>query len=134
MPVYWREALKGPWLVLVYADPYGMDEVERVMHEIFARPEREPELRLLIDRRHCTAPELDFVRRLLSCGERHRDWFHGARIAVVAASDVAFGMGRMVEHLAEVNDLPPTLRTFREWNEAERWLEAGAPPDGLSPR
>jgi hypothetical protein len=128
MPVHFREALKGPWLVLVYADPYSMDDVERVMQTVLSHPRARSPLRLLIDRRYSTAPDSHFIGRLLACGERHREQFHGARVAVVVTSDVALGVARMVENLVELTDLPPIVRSFQVWDDAERWL-ASAPID-----
>ena len=127
MPVYWREGLKGRWAVLVYTDPYTMEQFERVMADIFADPISRPQLRLLIDRRSCSTPMPDFARRLVDFAERHRDRFAGAKVAAVVADDAMFGMGRMVENMLEAKGLPPEMRTFRDWSVAEQWLEEVRP-------
>ena len=123
MPVSWHEASNGPWVVIVYTDPYTIDDFERVMLEILAHPIAHPELRLLIDRRHCSTPLPDFVRRLVQCAERHRTQLAGSRTAAVVKDDAMYGMGRMIENLVEAKKLPQEVRTFRDWDAAERWLQ-----------
>jgi len=48
----------------------------------------------------------------------------GARVAVLVAHDVDFGLMRMLDLLTE-NRRPDELRTFRDRAEAERWLGGG---------
>ena len=122
MPVYWRESLKGRWAVVVYSDPYTMEQFERVMSEIFAHPISRPELRLLVDRRYCSAPMSDFIQRMVACADKHRVQLAGSRAAAVVSTDAMYGMGRMLESLVEAKSLPGEVRTFRDWDEAEQWL------------
>ena len=52
------------------------------------------------------------------------------RCAVVAASDVVFGLSRMYEVYSE--GAPVEVRTFRDWDRAVAWLTEGElhPPAG----
>lgn len=126
MPISWREGIKGRYAVIVYSDPYTLGEFACAMAGVFAHPVSQPTVRLLIDRRYCSAPTTLFVRRLVEFAELNPERLTDARIAAVASHDVTFGMGRMLETLVEVHRLPYTLRTFREWDDAERWLVESA--------
>jgi SpoIIAA-like len=127
VPVYWREALKGRWAVIVYSDPYTMEQFEQVMAQILAHPISRPALRLLIDRRYCSAPLTDFVQRMVAYAEKHQVQLAGSRAAAVVSTDAMYGMGRMLEGLVEAKNLPHEVRTFRDWDEAERWLQEEPP-------
>lgn len=123
MPIYWRPGLKGPWVVLVYADPYTRDELDRALTTMLADPiSGPPPLRMLVDRRHCLAPSPDFVKHIATFFKAHAERFTGSQIAIVADSDIGFGMARMTELLVEGTGVPCHLHSFREWAEAERWL------------
>lgn len=125
MPVFWREGLKCRCAVLVYSDPYTYDEIQAAMLAIWAHPVSEPPFRLLVDRRHSQPPSADLVRRIVSSFAEHRDRLKGGRVALVVndQTQAAYGMGRMAEILAESKQLPVDVKTFRDWQEAERWLE-----------
>lgn len=71
MPIFWREGLKGPWVVLVYADPYTRNELDQALTRILANPISAPPLRMLVERRHCRAPSPDFVKHIASFVKAH---------------------------------------------------------------
>ena len=48
----------------------------------------------------------------------------GARVAIVAATDVGFGLGRMYEMVSD-GILPVQLRIFRDLATAEDWVQNG---------
>jgi hypothetical protein len=50
-----------------------------------------------------------------------------ARIGVVVASDLHFGLGRMVEAFSEVTEIE--VRVFRSQDQARVWLFAGPDPE-----
>ena len=56
---------------------------------------------------------------------RHAARFRGARVAVVVDTDVGFGMARMSQMMAESQVPEITIRPFRSFDEAERWLGQG---------
>lgn len=131
MPVFWRESLKGPWPIVVYIDPYSFDEARRVMNDIFRHTISAPAFRLLVDRRHCAPPDTEFVRRIVGLVATHSDRLDGSQVAlVVGRNDVAYGMARMAALTCDAQALPCRVEVFREWDEAERWLEAGTVSGG----
>jgi hypothetical protein len=74
------------------------------------------------DLRHLNA---DDMRALRLANERLSDRRGAARLAVVVANDVHFGLVRMYEALGATPNLD--LRVFRDKDQAERWLdEAGS--------
>ncbi|HUE87163.1 MAG TPA: hypothetical protein VMO26_13895 [Vicinamibacterales bacterium] len=125
MPISWREALTGRWAVLVYSDPYTVAELERAMVEILAHAISAPPFRLLVDRRHCQAPTPAFVKHIAALLDQHRERVAGGHVAMVTSDEVGFGAARMTEIMVEVQGVPCTLRAFRDWAEAERWLDDG---------
>jgi hypothetical protein len=56
---------------------------------------------------------------------RHAQKIGSARVAIVVSNDVNFGMARMTQMLAEAQTPFITIRAFRKFEEAERWLGQG---------
>ena len=123
MPVHWREDLKQRWLVLVYSDPYTVAEWEQTITLVLQHPRWQPPRRLLVDRRYCAAPTTQFVHDIERFIRNHEHDFSGANVAVVVGTDAGYGMTRMHENLAEAQGMPLRIRAFRDWNEAETWLD-----------
>jgi len=61
------------------------------------------------------------VRRLAQFWGDRSGKIAGGRLAIIAPSDLSFGMSRMYEALRD--DGPDSIRVFREPLEALRWLE-----------
>ena len=49
----------------------------------------------------------------------------GGRTAIVAPSDLAFGLARMYEFTADPAEVPVTIQVFRSVQEADQWLQEG---------
>ena len=126
MGIFWREALKGGRFVIVFSDPYSADEAEGVLREIFTRGGGARPLRVLVDARHSAAPSPPFVRRAATFWSAHIEEMRGAKLAVVVATDAQFGMARMAQISVEVSELPFALRAFRDWADAEGWLDSAS--------
>ena len=62
------------------------------------------------------------IRDLVALDKEHSEALEGGRIAIVAPSDVAFGIARIYQTLSQ--DGPLEVEVFRERDDAERWLEA----------
>ena len=60
------------------------------------------------------------VRGVAHLTERLEKVFAGAKVAIVAVTDVAFGMARMYQGVR--GDVPYEIRVFRDLGEARRWL------------
>jgi hypothetical protein len=100
------------------------DEVASHLEALAGCLSREGQFDVLLDLGACTSlPSSDQLRRVVTdlsrLGGRHRF----ARCAIVARSDALFGMTRMFEVFAR--DQFEETRTFRETEEAERWLAHG---------
>src|SRR5687767_13821555 len=101
MPITWSDDELRGWVVLAYADPYTFDEHTRAMDEVLARRGHTGALRLLVDRRDAAAPTKDFAEHVMSYIKAHVSSLDGARIALVGAGEVGFGMGRLMQIRAE---------------------------------
>jgi hypothetical protein len=123
MPIFWREGLRGTWAVLVYVDPCTRDELSRALTEILAHPISRPRVRLLIDRRHCRAPSATFVRHIAAFMEARIDRFTAGHVAIVTSDEVGMGAAQMTQIIGESKGIPCALAAFREWAEAEQWLQ-----------
>jgi hypothetical protein len=62
------------------------------------------------------------VRELARFWHGEYDWMSGGKLAIVAPTDLAFGLGRMYQMLRD--DGPDQIRIFREADEAWEWLAA----------
>ena len=76
----------------------------------------------LIDNRElCSLPSTRDVVRIVAFAKRHQEEIGSSRVALVVSSAAAFGMGRMLEALADCS--PLQVRTFRGMGDARDWLE-----------
>ena len=64
------------------------------------------------------------VRQLSQMVQESDAAFAGARWAIIASTDVVFGMARMYELLR--GDASYEIRVFRSAEEAQRWVEESA--------
>lgn len=122
MAVTWRMSPDG--IDIKFSDPYSLAESERVMKEVFARPDVPRPLRLLVDVRDTTPPTTEFVSSAVNFWQLHVDKMWGARIAIVTDTTGQTRMAHVSERTAEWRELPFTLRTFdgAEWAQARDWL------------
>jgi len=72
------------------------------------------------------------VRELVDRMSRHAREGGLGPTALVTQNDLVFGMARMYSILSE--DFDPRFRVCRDIESAERWLDAGAPPESGSGR
>ncbi len=76
----------------------------------------------LIDNRElCSLLSTRDVVRIVAFAKRHHEEIGRSRVALVVSSAAAFGMGRMLEALADCS--PLQVRTFRGMADARGWLE-----------
>ena len=124
MPITWRMSPDG--IDITFSDPYSLEEAERVMKEIFARPDVPRPLRLLVDVRTTTPPTTEFVSNAIMFWQLHVDKMWGAKIAIVTGTSGQTRMAQVSERTAEWRELPFTLRPFEaaEWAQAREWLVA----------
>ena len=98
------------------------EEMVRCISTLRADPRLEPDMNTLSDMREI---EVGFtstgVARMLDVMEKTADRRRSARSAIVVSTDLAFGMGRMVE-LQSDERVDPTFRIFRDMDAALEWL------------
>ena len=79
------------------------------------------EMNVLLDLSHQTsAPDSAQIKKIAAATGRMREVVQWGALAVVARSDVLFGMSRMLEVMAEPHFA--TIRVFRDLAPAEAWL------------
>ena len=98
------------------------EEMIRCVSDLRSDPALEPDMRTLSDMRHIevafTAKGIDeMVRVMDTTAERRKK----AKAAIVVSSDLAFGMGRMLEMTAEER-ADPRFMIFRDMDAAYEWL------------
>lgn len=81
-------------------------------------PEFRPDFRQLVDMSELT--EIRVGSGLIRDASRNQFFSPGARRAIVANSDAAFGMARMYAIASE--DVGQTIEVFRDMDAAEAWL------------
>jgi hypothetical protein len=127
MPICWNVQPSSPWTVVTFSDPYTFQQWEAAFAEMKALRACEPWRRFLIDRRHSMPPTSEFVQMMVRAMSAHAAVTGHARVAVVVSSDAGFGMGRMAQMTAEASTAAISMRIFRSYEAAERWLESGMP-------
>lgn len=95
-------------------------------HRLRADPDFRPDYRQLWDLTEITKGNTNFSE--LSDMAKVNIFAPTARRALLASSDVAFGLGRMFQMLRETKG-ETGIRVFRDREEALRWLETGVDPD-----
>lgn len=98
------------------------DDVVECIGSLRADPKLEPGMSTLSDMRGVeVAVSSKGIARMLQVMESTASRRGKAKAAIVVDSDLAFGMGRMVELRAD-GRLDPNFRIFRDMDEARRWL------------
>jgi hypothetical protein len=64
----------------------------------------------------------EFLREMLSIVQRSGSRRQGGRTAVIAPSDLEYGMARMFQIMSDTDDFPFETRVFRSNDEAKQWL------------
>ena len=126
MPISWSVQPALQCTVVTVADPYTFKQWESAFAEMKIARACERWRTFLIDRRHSAPPTPEFVRMMVNVLSGHGDLTGHTRVAVVVSSDVGFGMGRMAQMTAEAINPAISMRVFRTYDEAERWLTVGS--------
>ena len=118
MPFTWSLDAVKRRIEVTLTMPYTRDGAAAVATAIASDIGYDPRYPFLIDTFGAVSPS--FVRDVVAFFVTHRDKFSGARVAVVLKLD-----SKVDEHqnrALESRDLPVTLRVFRSYKSAERWL------------
>jgi hypothetical protein len=121
MPICWNIQQERQRTVVTVEDPYTLQQWEDALAEMMAAQACKWRT-FLIDRRQSTPPTPEFVRTMSYSLAVRTDRIDQTRVAVVVSDDVGFGMGRMAQMIAEANNPAISMRVFRAYDDAERWL------------
>jgi len=128
MPVTWTVEPGGRYIVLSTVNPHTFAEWKAAMLEIFATAKAGQQLRILTDRRTCEPLTTAFVGQKTDFFTTHQSAFVGGREAILVADDTGFGMGRMTELRAALDNPHFTIQVFRNYHAAVSWLTGSAHP------
>jgi len=123
MPVSWRVEPAARRTLVALSDPYSFPEWEEALTAMIESRACEPWRAFLVDRRNTAPPTTDFVHRMADAFGRYSSQIGSARVAIVVSNDVNYGMARMTQMLAEAQTPTITIRAFRKFEDAERWLD-----------
>jgi hypothetical protein len=124
MPIRYEINSTANLITLTATGKLAYNDVTAAFQERLKDPAYRPGMHLLLDGREAI---FDFtgsdVSSLVEFFEGRRDERGaGFRFALVSKLDVTFAMGRVFEAYAE--KLPETIRVFRDFDEAKRWVTA----------
>src|SRR5262245_10591682 len=122
MPICWSIQPALQCTVVTVSDPYTFQQWEAALADMVAGRACEPWRTFLVDRRNATPPSSEFVRMMVAALTGHVSAIGDTRVAVVVDSDAGFGMGRMAQLTAEANNSAISMRVFRCYETAQRWL------------
>jgi len=118
MPFTWSVDTVKRRFEVTLTMPYTRDGARAVATAIASDAGYDARYAFLIDTFGAVSPS--FVRDVAAFFVTHRDKFSGARVAVVLKLDSRVDKDQDRE--LEFRDLPVTLRVFRSYKSAERWL------------
>ena len=115
--------------VLTVIGQVTVDEMRRAIEGFWQSPELT--LNVLWDYRQADMSRLTRAahEELVRVGLKYRHRLPertGGRTAIIASRDLEYGMNRVSETLAEIEDYPFQVKTFRTAEEAEAWLAEGS--------
>ena len=122
MPILYTIA---PDQKIAYIKAWGKVAVDEIMIEgarMFAETEWENGFNILCDYRETTDFNLSYedVNKVVWQDKKHEHLFDKSKLAIVAKSDLVFGLSRMWEMRSQDSKL--TKKVFRDMNDAESWL------------
>ena len=106
-------------VTITVTDPYTFEEWQAAILPFASRAKP---VRLLIDRRHASAPSRPLVERMINCLSAHAQGAKDWRVAVVTPTDAGYGVARMIELTVEARRLPARIAPFRTYEAACLWL------------
>ncbi len=65
------------------------------------------------------------IERVIILAKKYSGSRKNGKTAIVGPKDIDYGMGRMYQAYADIEDLPYEYRIFRSFKEAMGWLETG---------
>lgn len=101
------------------------EELITAYRELLAKPDYEPTANDLVDLRGVERLDVssEALQHLISLYSPVDQLGHHTRLAIIAASDVTFGMSRMYEMLRG-DEAPEEIHVFRSYDDAVLWLQS----------
>jgi hypothetical protein len=122
MPVSWSVHTSGRFAVLTIEDPHTFEEWRSTVLTMVAATSANPQMCLLVDRRHSTPPSSEQVKQMIDFFEQNRSVLARRSAAIVVVDDAGFGVARMIELRSRLELPDGTIRVFRQYDEAVKWL------------
>ncbi len=113
------------FVLVSVTDPYTIEEWCATMLAVWESADFIRHRALLIDRRQAEPLTVAFVDTMTRFLAEHHRKISGSRTAIVVRDDTGFGMGRMTELKASIENPNAAIRPFRDYDGAVRWLTAG---------
>ena len=124
MPISSTVDPSGRFTLVSVTDPYTIEDWCAAMLLVWDSPPFRRHRALLIDRRRAEPLSVAFVDTMTRFLTEHHNKIAGTRTAIVVRDDSGFGMGRMTELRASVDNPDASIRPFRDYDDAVRWLTA----------
>jgi len=122
MPLSKRVYKQLELTVFIVSGELTFDEQIRALREYY---EGEPTRNAIWDFRAITGSRItsEELRQIIAFTKWYEDRRPGGKTALVASTQLDFGLGRMSHALAEREGLPWQIRVFRSIEEALEWIE-----------
>ncbi len=122
MPIQYRIF---PGHKVAYIKAWGKLTIDEILTEgakMFAETEWKNGFNILCDYQEVTGfnPTYDDIRKIVNQDKHHEPLFNNSKCAVVAKTDLVFGLSRMWEILSENTNLEKMV--FRDIHQAKDWL------------
>jgi hypothetical protein len=122
MPITAALDSTGRFVIVSVIDPYTIEEWCATMLAVWEGPDFARHRALLIDRRRAEPLSVAFVDTMTRFLAEHQRKISGSRTAIVVRDDTGFGMGRMTELKASIENPDAAIRPFRDYHDAVHWL------------
>lgn len=102
----------------------GLVSAEELIDTMKAFYAKSTTLNVLLDLTEADLSKIstDELRRIISEVRMYADARQGGKTALVFYTDLEYGLGRMVEAFAEIENMPYEFRSYRSMEKAEEWL------------
>jgi hypothetical protein len=119
----------------VYRGIVNDEQLLNAYAELIAAPDFDPALDDIVDLREANRLDISmegFLKLVNLLSQLDRLGFQ-TKVAIVASTEMAYGMGRMYELMRSTDEnSSEEIRVFRDYDEALRWLRQDKPAEGVA--